>query len=216
MDRAGTCRAHQFVVAALVFLVIGLLCALIGRILLIGAAFGVNVWWGLGVFLPFGPLLFRLNYPDSGRSSVGFRLATMPCLFLYFVLGPGLTSSAFYRPKTKHVRPPAEIPPQYAMESSGHPAKSKGNGPKVELAPNPAECRAANAKEFDRLAKWSEALRLKKRDLLHSDVAGNRTYDLELKQYNEALAKAHAQKEVLFGAKEIAPAGRPRPTPVDQ
>jgi hypothetical protein len=188
-------------VFALVFLVIGLLCALIGRILLIGAAFEVNVWWGLGVFLPFGPLVFRLNYPEAAHASRWFRLATLPCVFLYFVFGPGLTSSAFYRPKIKHVRPPAEFPPQYAMESSGHAAKSKDSGPKVELSPNLAERRAANTKEFDRLAKWDEALRLKKRDLLHSNIEGNRAYNLELAHYNDALVKAHAEKEELFGAK---------------
>lgn len=186
---------------ATVFLVIGLLCALIGRILLINAAFEVSVWWGLGVFLPFGPLFFRLNYPECGRSSRGFRLATLPCLFLYFVFGPGLTSSAFYRPKTKHVRPPAEFPPQYAIESSHRVTKSKGGEPTVELAPNFAERRAANTREFDRLAKWSETLRVKKRDLLHSDVEGNRAYNLELAQYNDALAKAQAEKDALFGGK---------------
>jgi hypothetical protein len=188
-------------VLALVFLVIGLLCALIGRILLINAAFAVNVWWGIGVFLPLGPLIFRLNYPDAARGWCWFRVATLPCVFLYFVLGPGLTLSAFYRPKIKHVRPPTEIPPQYATESSGHAAKSKGSGPTVELTPNLAERCTANTKEFDRLAKWNEALRLKKRDLLHSDVAGTRAYDLELAQYNDALVKAHAEKNALFGVK---------------
>jgi hypothetical protein len=188
-------------VLALVFLVIGLLCALVGRILLIGAAFEVNVWWGIGVCLPFGPLVFRLNYPDAAHASRWFRLATLPCVFLYFVLGPGLTSSAFYRPKTKQVRPPTEIPPQYATESSGPATKSKSSGPQVELAPNLAERHAANTKEFDRLAKWNEALRLKKRDLLHSDTEGNRAYNLELAQYNDALAKATAEKNALFGIK---------------
>ncbi len=72
--------------AAYIFLALGLLCALIGRILLIGAAFRVSIWWGLGVFLPFGPLLFRLRYPDRAPLSKKFLLATLPCILLYFTL----------------------------------------------------------------------------------------------------------------------------------
>ena len=62
------------------------------------------------------------------------------------------------------------------------------------------ERRAANEKEFQRLKKWSEALRLKKRDLLHSDTQGNIAYDAELSQYEAALAKATSEKQALFGS----------------
>ena len=74
---------------SLVFLGIGLVCILIGRILLIGAAFGVSVWWGLGIFMPFGPLLFRLSYPELAPLSRTFRLIALPCILAYFVFRPG-------------------------------------------------------------------------------------------------------------------------------
>src|SRR5256885_14054939 len=76
-------------VAALIFLAIGLVCIFVGRILLIGAAFGVSVWWGLGIFLPFGPLIFRLSYPDLAPLSRTFRLIALPCILAYFVFRPG-------------------------------------------------------------------------------------------------------------------------------
>ncbi len=85
------------------------------------------------------------------------------------------------------------------MELSGQRAKSPLNsrGPQVELSPTTAERQAANAAEFERLRAWSEKLRLQKRDLLHSDVEGNRAYNLELSQYNAALEKANAEKAAL-------------------
>src|SRR5881392_3310696 len=82
--------------AALGFLILAIVCSLISRILLVKAAFGINWKWGIGVFVPFGPLAFRLSYPDEARSSRIFRLATLPCFFLYVMLSPGLGSG---RPK---------------------------------------------------------------------------------------------------------------------
>src|SRR5438046_9121534 len=83
---------------ALVCLTIAVVCAIISRILLLIAALDISVWWAVGVFLPFGPLLFRLSYPDAARSSYLFRLGTAGCVFLYIVLGPG----AFVSPLHKH------------------------------------------------------------------------------------------------------------------
>jgi hypothetical protein len=182
-------------VAAFVFLIIGLLCAIISRILLLIAALGVSAWWALGVLLPFGPLLFRLSYPDLAHSSRIFRLATLPCLFFYIVLGPGPS----YR---QHLSKATELssaqPVHYSLEAHNpHGNLSKSSGPVVELSPNIEQRRAANFREFQRLNAWSEALKLRKRDLLHSDTEGNRAYDLELAQYNAALQKANAEKNAL-------------------
>ena len=69
--------------------------------------------------------------------------------------------------------------------------------PKVPRAPSLEERRAANAKELERLSKVGEELRLRKRDLLHSDVQGNRTYVVDLALYNQELAKATAEKDAL-------------------
>jgi hypothetical protein len=183
----------------LVFLVLGFLCTIVGRILLASAAFGVSVWWGIGVFVPFGPLLFRLNYPDTEQRSRMFRLAALPCLFLYVLLGPGAGQFAYFHHKTQGVRPPRGFPPQYAMEASSKNSKT-APGPQVETNSSLEAHRAANAQEFTRLNAWKEALRLRKRDLLHSDIAGNEAYTVELAQYNAAFAKANAERSALWPA----------------
>jgi hypothetical protein len=171
---------------ALIFLVIGVLCALIGRILLAGAAFGVSIWWGLGIFLPFGPLLFRLSYPDLGPLSKKFRLAVLPCILVYILLRPaslaGWHFDQFLSDKAELSAPP------------NHHGVGKVLRPRTPLE----ERRVANNREFARLAEWSEALRLKKRDLLKSDVEGNRAYNIEAAQYNAALTKAAADQTELW------------------
>ena len=174
--------------AALIFLAIGLVCILIGRILLIGAAFGVSVWWGLGIFLPFGPLLFRLNYPDLAPLSRTFRLVALPCILAYFVLRPGPPNyDKFFKHKSD--KPVASAPANhYSFEKIS----------KAIAAPSLDARRAENAKELGRLTAWSEALRLKKRDLLRSDVQGNIAYNAEVAEYNAALAKATAEKNAIW------------------
>ena len=171
---------------AFIFLALGLVLILIGRILLVGAAFSVSVWWGLGIFLPFGPLLFRLSYPDLAPLSRTLRLFGLPCILAYFVLRPGPISGSHYDQFFKRKDVPAAPANHYAIEKI-----AQVNG---------EERRAANEREFQRLSAWGEALRLKKRDLLHSDVQGNIAYDAELAQYNAALAKATAEKEALYGS----------------
>lgn len=163
---------------------------LIGRILLIGAAFGVSVWWGLGIFLPFGPLLFRLSYPDLAPVSRTFRLVALPCILAYFVLPPASLSGSHFDQFFKHKEVPSAPANHYGLE-------------KIAIAaPSLDERRAVNAKELERLTAWSEALRLKKRDLLHSDVQGNIAYNAEVAEYNAALAKATAEKNSLSPQKK--------------
>jgi hypothetical protein len=170
--------------AAFLFLGLALICVVVGRILLVSAAFGVSVWWGLSVFLPFGPLFFRLSYPELAPLSRKFRLAALPCLLGFLILQPRpITGGQFVR-SAHATAAPAN---RYGLEKvtqTGH-------------AANIEERRAANAHELERLAAWSEALRLKKRDLLHSDAEGNRAYEAELAQYNAALQKATAEKNSL-------------------
>jgi hypothetical protein len=176
-------------VAALICLGIGLVCILIGRILLIGAAFGVSVWWGLGIFLPFGPLVFRLSYPDLAPLSKTFRLIALPCILAYFVLRPGPPNYDKFFKRNPVPSAPAD---HYGLEKVS----------KAVAPPSLDERREANAKEFQHLTAWSEALRLKKRDLLHSDVEGNRAYNAEVAEYNAALTKATAERDALWGQKK--------------
>ena len=165
---------------------------LIGRILLIGAAFGISVGWGLGIFLPFGPLLFRLSYPDLAPLSRTFRLVALPCILAYFVLRPGPLSGSHFDQFFKHKEVPSAPANHYGLEKVSKPI----------AAPGLHERRVANAQEFERLTAWSEALRLKKRDLLHSDVQGNLAYNAEVVEYNAALTKAMAERTAIWPQKK--------------
>ena len=182
---------------AFIFLGLGLACALIGRVMLIGAAFKTNIWWGIGVCLPLGPLFFRLNYPQLAFASRMFRLATLPCVFLYFVFGPGLAPS----PDFSFFHYPAAPPPAALKWSKANTEPTNSQSAKPVPVVSIVERMTANAAEFERLGAWSDKLRLRKRDLLHSDVEGNRTYDLELAQYNLAVEKATAEKSSLADGK---------------
>lgn len=173
--------------AGLIFLGIGIACVLIGRILIIGAAFGVSICWGLGVFLPFGPLLFRLNYPDRAPMSRYFRLAALPCFLAVYLWQPTGLPNLHRWEISKSANAVAAPANHYAIEQVAHPLFEQR--------------RDANEQEFRRLNAWSEALRLKKRDLLHSDVKGNIAYQAELGQYEAALAKAAAEKQALYGSR---------------
>jgi hypothetical protein len=173
-------------VVALIFLAVGLLLILIGRILLIGAAFGVSVWWGLGIFLPFGPLLFRLSYPDLAPLSRTFRLFALPCILAYFVLRPGPLSGSHYDRFFKKEIPAAPAN-HYALEKTSKPTPT----------PSLEERRIANAKEMERLTGWAEKLQAKKRDLLRSDVDGTKAFNAEVAEYNDALAKARAEQSTI-------------------
>lgn len=171
----------------LIFLGLGLLLMLIGRILLISAAFGVSVWWGLGIFLPFGPMLFRMNYPDLAPMSRTFRLFSLPCILAYFVLGPGTLTGSYRDQFSKHKQVPSGPADHYGLEKVSKPASA-----------NLIERRTANAKEIERLTGWAETLHVKQRDLLRSDVEGNKAFNAEVAEYNAALAKATAEQKTLW------------------
>ena len=181
-------------VVALVFLVIGLFCALASRVILVIAAVNVSTWWTFVVWLPFGPLLFRLQYPDLARSSMLFRFATLPCLVLYLALGPGPAYRDYFRQKKAATD-------GYALEAHRSKDKrTKSSGPTVDVGADLEQRWVTNYREFQRLNAWSEALELRKRDLLRSDLEGNRAYEVELAQYHAALVKAKAEREALAAA----------------
>ena len=101
---------------SLVFLGFAIVCALISRILLLIAAIDISAWWALGVFLPFGPLFFRVNYPEQARNSYLFRVATLLCIFGFVVMRPGLNFSPRGSHRTTSFAPPAKQTVGYAME----------------------------------------------------------------------------------------------------
>lgn len=92
----------------------------------------------------------------------------------------------------KHKEVPSAPANHYGLEKAARPAAP----PTVE------QRRAINATELERLTAWSQTLRLKKRDLLHSDVQGNLAYNAEVAEYNAALAKATEEKNALWPQKK--------------
>jgi hypothetical protein len=196
---AGTAVARKLWMVSLIFLGLAIVCALISRILLLIAAIDISAWWAFGVFLPFGPLFFRLNYPEQARNSYIFRVATLLCIFGFVVMRPGLNFSPRGGHRTTLFSPQAKEPVGYAMEKGA--ASKKTNAAAVAPTPTLDQRRAANAKELERLRGMDEQLRLRKRDLLHSDTEGNRVYAIDLASYNDALAKATTEKNALAGAK---------------
>src|SRR6266487_437939 len=182
---------------SLVFLGLAIVCALISRILLLIAAIDISGWWALGVFLPFGPLFFRLNYPEQARNSYLFRVATLLCIFGFVVMRPGLSLSMHDGHRAASPQRPKQ-PVGYAMEKPG---SLKLANVAARMTPSLEQRRAVNATEFERLHGLEEQLRLRKRDLLHSDTEGNRVYAIDLASYNDALAKATAEKNALASAK---------------
>jgi hypothetical protein len=175
-------------VLALIFLAVGVILMLIGRVLLISAAFGVSVWWGLGIFLPFGPMLFRMNFPDLAPMSRTFRLFSLPCILAYFVLRPGPLSGSHTDQFFKQKQVPSAPANHYGLEKISKPSMTSSLD----------ERRATNAKEMERLTAWAEALHVKKRDLLHSDVEGTKAFNAEVAEYNVALAKATAEQSAIW------------------
>jgi hypothetical protein len=185
-------------VSAFIVLGVGLLCALIARALIMAAAFRVSWRWGIGVMLPFGPMAFRRKYPEDARRARPFQLATLPCLLLYFLLGPGMGASIISRPFSQKTPAPAPMPATgYALEKPRPSDKNNSGFALFRSDPTIEQRRVANAHEFERLASKDKELKLRKRDLLRSDVEGNTSYARDLAEYNADLAKANAEKNEL-------------------
>jgi hypothetical protein len=181
--------------AALVFLLLGVLCGLIARALLITAAFGISKKWGFAVFVPFGPLFFRLSYPDEARRARLFQLATLPCLFLYVMTSNEMLPST-------HVGFVRMGPPEkqyYALAAGSYSWKIPGFGTEKAASKEASidERRAAIDREFQRLRQVSEELRVRKLHLLNSDTEGTRVYNQMAGDYNTALDKYNAEKFAL-------------------
>jgi hypothetical protein len=181
----------------LVLLSLALASALISRFLLIKAAFSLGPWWGLGVLMPFGPTVFRLNYPEQARNARRFGLATLALVFFCVFASQqwGLkTRTGFFRKAFWFHRMGATKVGQNIFD----PSKPVDlTPPKPAPTPSLEERREANSKELADLRSWNERLRLKKRDLLHSDIEGNHSYAIEIDSYNAALAKASADRAAL-------------------
>lgn len=182
-------------VIPLIFLGLALLCGLTARILLVTSAFGISKKWGFGVFLPFGPMFFRMRYPDEVRRARMFQLATLPCIFVYVLISPELIPST--QVALTRIGPPGQQ--KYALVAGSHTFTFGGyaSEPAPKAEASLAERRQASVAEFERLRLWSEKLRLRKRDLLNADEEGSLAYNRDATHYNEALDKASAEKFAL-------------------
>ena len=116
---------------------------------------------------------------------------TIVCLGIYLMMGFGSNSFLHLRNTRSSVPTQSNEPTGYAME------QSDADGEEAKPHASLGERRTANTQELEHLAKWAEELKLKKRDLLKSDVQGNKDYDAELAEYTEALTKATAERESL-------------------
>src|SRR6476620_6257266 len=114
----------------LVFLGLAIVCALISRILLLIAAIDISAWWAFGVFLPFGPLFFRLNYPEEARNSYLFRVATLLCVFAFVISQPRMT---LHMPKNY----PTTASPRLTKQTVGYAMEKPGPSKKPNAAPTP-------------------------------------------------------------------------------
>jgi hypothetical protein len=85
----------------------------------------------------------------------------------------------------------------YALEKPSPSHKSNNGLGLFRTDPTIEQRRVANAREFERLASKDKELKLRKRDLLRSDVEGNASYARELAEYNAALAEANKEKNEL-------------------
>ena len=192
--------------APLIFLLLGVLCGIISRALLVKAAFGISKKWGFGVFFPFGPLFFRLSYPDEVRRARLFQLATLPCIFVYVIISPEMLPST--QVGLIRTGPPGKQ--HYALAAGSFVLKIPGFGTEAPNQPSVEERRAANDREFQRLRRLSEELRVRKRDLLNSDTEGALVYNKMADDYNAALDKYNAEKfSLTLLSSQSAVAARP-------
>ena len=95
------------------------------------------------------------------------------------------------------------VAPQLPEKTVGHAMEKPAIAKNQNTASTPTleQRLTANATEWERLQRVEAELKLRKRDLLHSDTEGNRVYAIDLASYNEALAKATAEKNALAAAR---------------
>ncbi len=176
---------------AIIILFAGFACAMISRILVLTAAFGVSTGWGLTVLLvPFGPLFFRWSYPDLCLRARPFRIATLVC---FVAGGAGLGSSPL-----DMIRSKVKSPFSGFVTSSNAETEAKDSVIAAPATPAPAVA-AATAKgggpeDFAKLQDWYAQLNVKRKNLLKADKAGLEAFNAEAAQYQAAMQAYKAHK----------------------
>jgi hypothetical protein len=204
-----------------VFLVAALLCSLVGRLMLVRAAWKISVGWGLTVLaVPFGPFFFRLNHKELAQAGGYWRLATVPLIACFFLAGGSdsfseLDDLKFWEKKpalaaSEDGKPALEDPEELDNAENIVAAAKAGKlapGATLEIAqltpplPIPmtlAERAAANQREFTRLEEVYESLKRERGYLKKGDQAAVAEYNTAAAKYQAALAKARAEQTELM------------------
>ena len=153
---------------------------------------------------PWSAASFRSNgvSPELSRrrpagQALSDRYDSLRCFVSPLSSGTGssLSPRLFFHKTSSTAATPAT---GYALEKPAPSNKSNtGLGSFFRSGPTIEQRRVANAREFERLAIKDKELKLRKRDLLRSDVEGNSAFARDLTEYTVALAKANAEKNEL-------------------
>jgi hypothetical protein len=211
-------------VPPLVFLLAGVVCSLIGRGLLIRAAFSVGKGWGISVLLvPLAPLFFRWNYKELALQGRHWRTATVACTAIFCVTGgSGSLSDIPSKWTANGDLAEAEDAPALSTAGSnrflariaGLVAPSDSSVPRAlvpgaTLEPPPAEAAptvpvvstperlAANQREFARLADVYAGLKQERGYLRKADVPAITAFNAQAAKYQADLATARAEQAEL-------------------
>lgn len=149
-------------IPVIAFLLAALAVSFVGRILLVTTAFGVSTGWGFTVlFVPFGPLVFRLKHPELAQPTRYWRLGS-GILFLLFIVNGGNASSVtslFKKPDAQgateeasagdthfHLPVPSKVVAALTHPDAAAEAKPAAADPKpIAPAPTPSKAVADSA-----------------------------------------------------------------------
>jgi len=203
------------------FLLVALLCSLVGRLMLMRAAWSISIQWGLTVLaVPFGPFFFRLKHKDLAQAGSYWRLATVPLIACFFFAGGDASMSElndlkFWEKKSAEVveasgEDTLEDAEELDNEAEIAKAATEGRlapGATIEIATltpplaiplTLAERSAANQREFTRLEGVYEPLKRERGYLKKGDQAAVAKYNTAAAKYQAALAKARAEQTELM------------------
>ena len=203
----------------IVFALVALLCSLVGRLMLVRAAWKISVGWGLTVLaVPFGPFFFRMKHKEIAQAGSYWRLATVPFIACFFLAGGDaseLDDLKFWQKKSAIVEAgddgaALKDPEKLDKVENITPAAKAGQlapGTVLEIAaltpplPVPmtlSERSAVNQREFTRLETVYEGLKQERGYLKKGDQAAVAEYNSAAAKYQAALAKARAEQTELM------------------